>query len=260
MDGLSPTSIVGAPYNSLQVGTVISFAITYFFATTFLALRYVQTIKITKKVEVDLGKSVGRGFGFQLLSIAYVLAVILTIAYGLALFYFITLVQCKLCRVRLWVEPSDAMIVMRVGWGRHLNELSLGDLQEFNQILLPNTLTYLITPAVTKVAMLYVLYRISPSISYRCIIVAIGVSMFAYTLTLTSITGGPCNPLKAGTTKCLENVALSQAVLNIASDFAVILTPIPTIHALQLSFKQRVSVGAILAVGSAYAYYPMSLL
>jgi hypothetical protein len=63
MDGLSPTSIVGAPYNSLQVGTVISFAITYFFATTFLALRYVQTIKITKKVEVDLGKSVSRGVG-----------------------------------------------------------------------------------------------------------------------------------------------------------------------------------------------------
>jgi len=141
---------------------------------------------------------------------------------------------------------------MRVGWGRHLNELSLGDLLEFNQILLPNTLTYLVTPAVTKMAMLCVLYQIDPSRSYRCIIVAIGVVILAYTLTLTSITGGPCNPQKDGTTKCLENVALSQAVLNIVSDFAVILTPIPTIHALQLSFKQRMSVGAILAVGSAY--------
>jgi len=59
MDGLSPTSIVGAPYNSLQIGTVVSFAITYFFATVFLAFRYVQTITITKKLELDLGKSAG---------------------------------------------------------------------------------------------------------------------------------------------------------------------------------------------------------
>jgi len=56
MDGLSQTSIVGAPYNKIQVGTCVSFAITYFFATIFLALRYVQTVNITKQFELDLGK------------------------------------------------------------------------------------------------------------------------------------------------------------------------------------------------------------
>ena len=95
MDGLSPTSIVGAPYNSLQVGTVVSFAITYFLATVFLVFRYVQTIKITKKIEVDLGKSVCHGFTSPVLNSAFNLVVILTIAYGLALYYFITLVQRK---------------------------------------------------------------------------------------------------------------------------------------------------------------------
>lgn len=42
------------PYNSLQIGTVIAFGITYLIATIFLALRYFQAFKLTKKIEVDL--------------------------------------------------------------------------------------------------------------------------------------------------------------------------------------------------------------
>jgi hypothetical protein len=42
------------PYNSLQTGTVIAFAITYLIATIFLALRYFQAFKLAKKIEVDL--------------------------------------------------------------------------------------------------------------------------------------------------------------------------------------------------------------
>lgn len=174
---------------------------------------------------------------------------------------------------------------MTHGWGRHIEELTLQDLAAFNKVenppsasspshlavpilsetendcqvptysqvsqhLLPNTLTYLITPSVTKIAMLVVLYRINPSKGYRTIVVGLGVAIFVYTLALTIITGAPCNPLHAGTTTCLENVALSHAVLNIASDLAVVATPIPTIHRLVTSTKQKVSVGCLLAIGS----------
>ena len=44
------------PYNSLQIGTVIAFGITYLIATGFLALRYFQAFKLTKKIEIDLSK------------------------------------------------------------------------------------------------------------------------------------------------------------------------------------------------------------
>ena len=54
MDSLATSSKM--PYNSLQIGTVIAFAITYFIATTLLGLRYFQAIKLVKKVEVDLSK------------------------------------------------------------------------------------------------------------------------------------------------------------------------------------------------------------
>jgi hypothetical protein len=120
------------------------------------------------------------------------------------------------------------------------------------QRLLINTLTYLITPAITKMAILSVLYRINPSTGYRIIVVIVASATFAYTLALCIIAGGPCNPLIAGTTQCLENVALSQAVLNIASDLAVIILPIPTIHGLHFSTKQKLTVGGLLALGSGY--------
>ncbi|CAP70533.1 uncharacterized protein PODANS_3_5990 [Podospora anserina S mat+] len=209
---------LGAPYNDLQIGTMVAFGITYFMATFFLACRYFQAIKIVKNVEIDL--------------------IILTLCYGLALAYFITMVK-----------------LMDYGWARHMTEIFASNwmnLLEFNNKLLPNTLIYLITPAVTKIAMLTVLFKINPSATYRICVVVIGVCIFAYTLVLTYLTGGPCTPLKGDETiKCLMNVAISQSVLNIASDIAVILLPIPTIISLQLSFKQKLSVGGILALGSA---------
>ncbi|KAJ5447804.1 hypothetical protein N7445_002625 [Penicillium cf. griseofulvum] len=154
-------------------------------------------------------------------------------SYGVALIYFVTMVN-----------------LMDYGWGKHMWNVNLEDLMEFNKGLLINTLTYLICPCITKMAILSVLYQINPATMYRYLVVAATVAIFAYTLTLCIITGGPCNPLHAGTTVCLENVALSQAVLNIASDFAVIAIPIPTIHGLHFSTKQKVTVGCLLALGS----------
>lgn len=103
-------------------------------------------------------------------------------------------------------------------------------------------------------AILSVLFQINPAKVYRYFVVAVAVAIFAYTMALCIITGGPCNPLHAGTTACLENVALSQAVLNIASDLAVIAIPIPTIHNLHFSAKQKLTVGCLLALGSGYVF------
>ncbi|KAJ5771160.1 uncharacterized protein N7511_003211 [Penicillium nucicola] len=207
------TSHFHAPYNSLQIGTILSFGITYFLATSFVVLRYFQAFKLTKKIEPDL--------------------VAITFSYGVALVYFVTMVN-----------------LMKYGWGKHLWNVSLADLILFNKALLPNTLAYLICPCITKMAILSVLYRINPSYVYRSFVILVAAAIFTYTLTLCIITGGPCNPLKTGTTKCLENVALSQAVLNIASDFAVVALPIPMLHNLQSSIKQKVTVGCLLALGS----------
>ncbi|KAJ5980556.1 hypothetical protein N7481_007854 [Penicillium waksmanii] len=225
------TSHFNGSYSSLQIGTVISFGVTFFIATCFLGLRVFQAVKLIKNIELDL--------------------ITIIISYGVSATYFATIVN-----------------QMKWGWGKHMWNVSLADLMEFNKVrsehrniprkyktnaeqgLLPNTLTYLICPAITKMAIVSVLFRINPSVIYRCIVVAVAVSIFAYTLVLCTIVGGPCNPLKTGTTACLENVALAQSVLNIASDIAVIALPIPTIHALHLSTKNKITVGCLLTLGS----------
>ncbi|KAK4189911.1 hypothetical protein QBC35DRAFT_513783 [Podospora australis] len=213
---MPPPGQLGAPYSELQMGTIIAFAITFAFASFLLALRYLQAFKIVKQVEPDL--------------------VILTISWGLALAYFLTMHK-----------------LMDHGWARHVYEIvNPLDFAKFNDLLLPNTLIYLITPAVTKMAMLVVLYKINPSLPYRITVAAIGIAIFGYTLTLTTLTGGPCSPKKGTETiKCLMNVATAQSILNIISDVAVILVPIPTIISLNLPPRQKMSVALILAVGSA---------
>lgn len=50
-------SVFNGPFTSLQIGTMIAFGVTYFFATLFLGLRYLQAIKISKKVELDMSKA-----------------------------------------------------------------------------------------------------------------------------------------------------------------------------------------------------------
>ncbi|KAL3463679.1 hypothetical protein BJX64DRAFT_287148 [Aspergillus heterothallicus] len=202
-----------APWNSVQIGSVITFAVTYFFATIFLGLRYFQAVKLIQKVEVDL--------------------VTVTVSYGVALVYFITMVD-----------------LFGHGWGKHMWDVSLAQLMELNKALLPNTLSYLICPTITKMAILSVLYRINPSNIYRYTVIAVAVMIVGYTLALCIITGGPCSPLKDGTIKCLEKVALSQAILNLISDFALVALPLPTIHNLHLPFKRKIMVGCILALGS----------
>lgn len=107
-------------------------------------------------------------------------------------------------------------------------------------------------PTLTKLALLVLYWRINPSPVFRGSIIATAVMLVGYTATFSGLFAGPCNPLATGSGVCLNNIALAQAVLNIFTDAVIILLPIPTIHNLNIPLKQKVQVGIILALGSAY--------
>ena len=122
------------------------------------------------------------------------------------------------------------------------------------QKLLALALTYIWPPTLTKLSILVLYWRISPDRVFRTCIIATAVVLIAYTATFTALFAGPCNPL-LGTPEsavCLNNIAVAQAVLNIVTDGVIIVLPIPTIHNLNMALKQRVTVGLILGLGSAY--------
>ncbi|KAL8415235.1 hypothetical protein RB594_006176 [Gaeumannomyces avenae] len=141
--------------------------------------------------------------------------------------------------------------LMDNGWGRHLWDVSLADIIELKKGILPNTLAYFVCPSVTKIAILCVLYRINPSRAHHAAVATISFAIFTYTVVACAVAAGPCGSLDAAAVACVSDVALVHAVLNIASDLAVVAAPIPTVHSLGLSLRQRLSVGLILALGSA---------
>lgn len=70
------------------------------------------------------------------------------------------------------------------------------------------------------------------------------------TIAFTAILSGPCNPLNVGSSTCLNNVALAQAVLNISTDGVLVLMPVVMLWGLNMPQKQKIAVGCILALGS----------
>ncbi|SCO03129.1 related to integral membrane protein [Fusarium fujikuroi] len=147
--------------------------------------------------------------------------VLITLAWGAALGYFISV-----------------CFMMKYGRARML-------------YLSPTPLAYMWSPTLTKLSILSILYRISPARGYQISVYVIAIALLVYTITFTVLLSGPCNPKDVGSGVCLNNLAISQVVLNIATDLSIIILPLPTLHNLQIPFRQKVVVGCILSIGSA---------
>lgn len=119
-----------------------------------------------------------------------------------------------------------------------------------SQMLLFLGVSYFWPPTLAKLSLIVLYHRINPSRPYRLALYAIAFACTTYTLVFTIILSVPCNPLHEGTTTCLNNIALAQAILNISTDGVLIIMPVITLHGLQMPRKQKVTVGLILGLGS----------
>lgn len=120
------------------------------------------------------------------------------------------------------------------------------------QMLLFMGVTYFWPPTLAKLSLIVLFHRINPNRRFRLILYAIAFTCTVYTLVFTIVLSVPCNPLHAGTTTCLNNLALAQAICNISADGVLIIMPMVTLWGLQMARKQKIAVWCILALGSAY--------
>jgi hypothetical protein len=111
---------------------------------------------------------------------------------------------------------------------------------------------YVWTPALTKFSLLVLYHRINPSKWMRIAIYAVAAIVFSYSLAITIVVTGPCNPLTHADGKCLRSLNLFMSIINIVTDFLVLALPIPMIHMLQLPVQQKVMIGGIFSLGSWY--------
>ncbi|KAK7213016.1 hypothetical protein V2G26_020194 [Clonostachys chloroleuca] len=202
------------PLSSVQLATIIVFSVTYFFATASLAIRYVTSVALVRALEADV--------------------VLITLAWGCSMGYFISV-----------------CFAMKYGWGSDAWDISINDLTGYYNYLLPTTLTYMWSPTLSKLSILSVLWRISSVQHFRLGVYIVSGMLLIYTITFTGLLSGPCNPKNVGGGTCLNNLAISQVVLNIATDLSIIILPIPTLYMLQMPFRKKVVAGAIMSLGSA---------
>ncbi|KAK7414278.1 hypothetical protein QQX98_006875 [Neonectria punicea] len=212
-EGVTPDFDGSSP---LQRTIVIVYACTFPLATVTLILRLYCASAIVRKLDWDIP------------------LILLFWAGSLAFFIAIILGKCDSIRVR---------------------EASVGcqgdDLEGYLNLLLVLGLTYVWPPTLAKLAILVLYYRIIPNTGFRLTIYAVAASLVVYTLVFTILLAGPCEPLKPDSGTCVVNLTISQAVLNIVSDVVVIVLPIPTIHRLNMRLKQKITIGFLLALGSA---------
>ncbi|POS81369.1 hypothetical protein DHEL01_v200250 [Diaporthe helianthi] len=137
--------------------------------------------------------------------------------------------------------------VFPCGFGKHLWSVTEEQLHCYMKKLLFLGVTYFWPPTLAKLSLIVLYHRLNPNLGFR---VALYVIAFIVT---TSILSGPCNPLNVGSSTCLNNVALAQAVLNISTDGVLVLMPVKMLWGLNMPRKQKVAVGCILGLGSGAA-------
>lgn len=208
--GVTP-DFYGGSY--VQNTLIIVFSTTFALCTILLALRLYTGAVILGKLGLD--------------------AALIVLAWGVSLAFFIAM-----------------LLAMPSGFGKHLWDVTGQQLQGYLNLLLFMALTYIWPPTLTKLAILVLYHRINPALSFRICLYTVAFALVASTVVFTALFSGPCNPLATGSGTCLNNIAIAQAVINIVTDAAIILLPIPTIQQLKMPIKQKITVGALLVLGS----------
>ncbi|EXM15598.1 hypothetical protein RAB80_017576 [Fusarium oxysporum f. sp. vasinfectum] len=212
-DGVTPDFSGGIGSTYLQSTLIIVYSVTFALATITMILRIYTAGWVAKKLSWD--------------------SPLIVLAWGISLAFFITSVKAM---------PS--------GFGKHLWNVTIVDLEGYLNLLLVLALTYIWPPTLSKLAILVLYHRIIPNRPFRIAVYLTAVSVTAYTVVFTALFIGPCNPSKTGSGVCLNNISIAQAVLNIITDAVLIILPIPVVHRLQMPLKQRATIGALLSLGS----------
>lgn len=103
-------------------------------------------------------------------------------------------------------------IAFRFGFGHHGWNVMLDKMMGYQQMLVGICVIYAWTPALTKFSLLFLYYRIGTQAWMRIAIYALALLTFGYTLSITIVVVGPCNPQINTAGKCLKDLNLFMAI------------------------------------------------
>lgn len=201
----------------------------------------------------------------QVLAVAIAFPVISTIAVALRIFTRAKIVKALgsddwlilLALAFSWMLSATMVEQVRYGLGRHIKTLSLEELAHAQEPLFFSIIGYNLALSFSKASIIFLYLRIfvNSRIRIACFIVlgfviAYGIELFvAGIFTCTPVQFFWDKTIPGGT--CIdEKIAwFANAGINIASDFGIILLPMPAIKKLHMPPRQKIGLMLILAVG-----------
>lgn len=149
-----------------------------------------------------------------------------------------------------WQTLTNRSPAFQYGLGQHLWNVTMEQVMVYTKILVGIMVVYVWTPALAKLSLLALYYRLNPDSKIRTCIYALSTLVFGYSLAITIVAAGPCNPQVHTDQKCLTDLNLFMACINIITDFLILCLPVPMLRALQLPMKQKVLLGMVFGLGS----------
>ncbi|PLB50855.1 hypothetical protein P170DRAFT_446068 [Aspergillus steynii IBT 23096] len=140
------------------------------------------------------------------------------------------------------------------GLGRHRGIISDADVLRMLKLLYYFQIFYILAPPTVKLSLLFLYKRIFVSSRFLIIVYIVGAIISIWAIIMVFLGIFNCKPISAfwtGEGKCipLREFAIGYAVVNIATDVAVWLMPIPNMWRLQLPLAQKVALTFIFALG-----------
>lgn len=145
------------------------------------------------------------------------------------------------------------------GLGKHRETLSPEQVATFAELLYFFQIFYVLAPPSVKLALLFLYRRIFEHSSFLRIVDGMIVLISVWAIVMTFLAIFNCKPISAfwtteGTCLNFKQFAIGYAIVNIISDFAVWLMPIPRVWNIQLPKPQKIALSLIFALGLLYVY------
>ncbi|KXJ88093.1 hypothetical protein Micbo1qcDRAFT_112830, partial [Microdochium bolleyi] len=206
-------------FTSLQLRLTIIFGITYIMATLLLGLRLYTGLFLVKRLGFD--------------------ALLLVCSWGFSGGFFFVMAQS-----------------FPAGFGRHIWDVNYHQLQDYLNMLRAFFILYLWPTTCVKLSVLLIYHQINPHMVFRYCGICVAIFTIAPTIVYTALLIDTCDPRKGDPT-CLNSIALVQTGTNIASDLLIIAMPIQMTIRLNMPIRQKVTVGALLTLGSLCVIFPI---
>ena len=149
--------------------------------------------------------------------------------------------------------------VFLAGRGYHAQELPIIQIEQNLQLLLAAELSWVCSTTATKFSLLFLYMRVFPQRSFRFMSYGLMAVVASYFLGATLYFLLKCRPFSANWDITIENACgdqhagwLGTGIVNIATDFLVLISPMHKVWRLQLPAKTKGAVAGIFGMGFMY--------